>query len=91
MVSLDDPDKNREFAESLGARHVLLSDPLGEAARAYGVTALGGLYARRWTFYIDAEGVIREIDKSVSTKTAGQDIARNLGELAFPKRAAPAP
>jgi peroxiredoxin Q/BCP len=86
MVSLDTPEKNREFAESLEAKHVLLSDPSGEAAKAYGVAGFGGLFARRWTFYIDREGVIRAIDKNVSTATAGQDIARQLAELAFPKR-----
>ena len=32
------------------------------------------------------DGVIREIDQQVSTATAGQDIARKLGELGFPKR-----
>ena len=85
MVSLDDPDKNRQFAESLGAKHVVLSDPEGRAAKAYGVTALGGLYARRWTFYIDPDGAIREIDKDVDVETAGQDIARRLGELGFPR------
>lgn len=84
-MSLDDPERNREFAEALGAQHVVLSDPSGETAKAYGVTALGGLYARRWTFYIDAAGVIREIDKQVDVKTAGQDIARTLHRLAFPK------
>ena len=86
MVSLDDAEKNRAFAESLGAKHVLLSDPGGEAARAYGVAGLAGLFARRWTFYIDREGTIRAIDQNVSTATAGQDIARKLGELGFPKR-----
>ena len=86
MVSLDSPEKNREFASSLGAKHVLLSDPTGVSAKAYGVTALGGLYARRWTFYIDRQGVIRDIDTDVATATAGQDIARKLGELGFPKR-----
>jgi peroxiredoxin Q/BCP len=86
MVSLDAPEKNKEFAEGLGAKHVLLSDPSGEAAKAYGVAGFGGLFAKRWTFYIDKDGVIREIDKSVSTSTAGQDIARKLGELGFPTR-----
>ena len=86
MVSLDDAEKNRAFAASLGAKQVLLSDPTGATAKAYGVTALGGLYARRWTFYIDAEGVLREIDKDVNVETAGQDIARKLGELGVPKR-----
>jgi len=86
MVSLDEPEKNRAFAESLGAKHVLLSDPSGETAKAYGVTALGGLFAKRWTFYIDRDGVIREIDKDVSTASAGQDIARKLDQLGTPKR-----
>jgi len=88
MVSLDSPEKNKEFAEGLQAKHVLLSDPSGETARAYGVTGFGGLFAKRWTFYIDRDGVIREIDKQVSTSTAGQDIAKRLEALQFPKRKA---
>ncbi len=88
MVSLDEPDKNREFAESLGARHVLLSDLGGSVADAYGVTALGGLYARRWTFYIGPDGAIRFIDKDVKTETAGQDIAARLEALGFTRKIA---
>ena len=81
MVSLDDPEKNKEFAESLGAKHVLLSDPSGEAAKAYGVSGFGGLFAKRWTFYIDVSGVIRAIDKNVSTETSGSFVvgSRNSG------------
>jgi peroxiredoxin Q/BCP len=86
MVSLDSPEKNKEFAEGLQAEHVLLSDPTGETARAYGVAGFGGLFAKRWTFYVDRDGVIREIDRKVSTASAGQDIARKLGELGFAKR-----
>jgi peroxiredoxin Q/BCP len=86
MVSLDTPEKNRDFARSLEARHVLLSDPSGETARAYGVAGFAGLFAKRWTFYIDRDGVIREIDRNVATETAGQDIARTLGELGVPRR-----
>ena len=86
MVSLDSPEKNKAFAEGLGAKHVLLSDPTGEAARAYGVAGFAGLFAKRWTFYVDRDGVIREIDENVSTATAGQDIARKLGELGFAKK-----
>ena len=86
MVSLDTPEKNKEFAEGLGAKHVLLSDPTGETAKAYGVVGFAGLFAKRWTFYIDRDGVIREIDKNVSTATAGQDIARKLGEVGFARK-----
>jgi peroxiredoxin Q/BCP len=88
MVSLDTPEKNKEFADGLDAKHVLLSDPTGETAKAYGVAGFASLFAKRWTFYIDEDGVIREIDKNVSTATAGQDIARKLEALGFPKRKA---
>ena len=85
MVSLDSPEKNREFAEGLAAKHVLLSDPEGRVAKAFGVAGLGG-FAKRWTFYVDADGVVRAIDMEVATATAGHDIARKLGELGFPKK-----
>jgi len=35
----------------------------------------------RWTYYIDAEGKILHIDKSVDTNTAGADVAARLKEL----------
>jgi peroxiredoxin Q/BCP len=86
MVSLDDPEKNAEFAASLGAALPVISDPEGIVARDYGVLALGGFYARRWTFYIDVEGRIRAVDKDVSPKSAGADMVRKLAELDFAKR-----
>ncbi len=86
MVSFDPPEKNAEFARSLDSKLVLLSDPNGDAANAFGVSSLGAMYAKRWTFYIDASGAIVAIDKSVNTRSAGPDIARKLGELGYPKR-----
>lgn len=83
MVSLDDAEKNKSFAESLDGNFPLLSDPEKTAAEAYGVLGFAGLYAKRWTFYIDANGVIVYIDKDVDTASAGQDIAKRLGELGF--------
>ena len=65
---------------------MLLSDPDKRVAKDYGVLALGGLYAKRWTFYIDSDGVIREIDKEVRVESAGQDIAEKLDALGFPRR-----
>ena len=85
-MSLDEPEQNRAFAESLGAKLVLLSDPTGLAASAYGVTSFGGRFAKRWTFYIDREGVVRYVDKNVDVSSAGQDIAKRLEALGFPKR-----
>jgi peroxiredoxin Q/BCP len=86
MVSLDDPEKNAEFAKSLSGNFPILSDPEKQVAEAYGVLGFAGLYAKRWTYYIDAEGIIRYIDKDVKTSTAGADIALRLGKLGIPKR-----
>jgi peroxiredoxin Q/BCP len=86
MVSFDPPEKNAEFAKSLNAKLVLLSDEKGDVANLFGVSALGGMYAKRWTYYVDKDGVVRFVDKSVKTATAGKDIAAKLEELGFPKK-----
>jgi len=64
---------------------LVLSDPDGQTAKRFDVIGFGGLYAKRWTFYIDADGILREIDKSVKPQTAGQDIVQKLEALGFPK------
>ena len=86
MVSTDTPEKNAEFGKSLDAGFPVLSDPKGEAARAYGALREGSSYASRWNFYIDPDGIIRKVDKEVSPNSAGQDAVRTLEELGFPRR-----
>ena len=81
MVSLDDPEKNADFAESLSGNFPLLSDPEKKAAKEYGVLGFAGLYAKRWTFYIDAEGVIRYIDQDVDTAATVPCGSQGLDEL----------
>jgi peroxiredoxin Q/BCP len=83
MVSLDSPERNREFAKSVDAKLTLLSDPDGKVAEAYGVLAQSGKYARRWSFLIDPSGVIRRIDREVRPGSYGTDLLRTLGELDF--------
>jgi peroxiredoxin Q/BCP len=85
MVSLDSAEKNQSFAESLDANFPLLSDPGKEVARAYGVLGPLRLFARRTTFFIDKEGVIRHVEKDVDPATHGAQIARILAELGFPR------
>jgi len=41
--------------------------------------------AKRWTFYIDAEGVIQKIDRMVKPLTAGTSLVQNLEELGIPR------
>lgn len=80
-ASIDDPETNRKFAESLELDYPILSDPDKETARAFGVLKALGLYAARHTFYIGADGKILYIDRDVNTNTAGRDIADRLKEL----------
>ena len=42
-------------------------------------------FAKRWSFYVDADGIIIKIDKSVNPRTAGEDLASNLEALGIAK------
>ena len=81
---MDDADTNRKFAESLEADYPILSDPEKKVAAAYGVLGASG-FAARTTFYIGPDGKILDIDRKISVKTAGEDVARKLGELGVKK------
>lgn len=85
-ASVDTPDDNRKFAESLGLDYPLLSDPGRDVAAAYGVVTPERQFANRWTFYIGVDGKILHIEKKVSPATAGQDVAAKLAELGIARR-----
>jgi peroxiredoxin Q/BCP len=76
-ASVDTPEANARFADSLGAGYPILSDPTKTAARAYGVLGASG-FASRWTFYIGADGRILDIDKNVTAATHGRDIVSKV-------------
>jgi len=80
-ASVDDLETNTKFAESLDADFPILADGDKSVAEAYGVLMPEHGLANRWTFYIGADGTILAIDRKVSVKTAGADIAAKLGEL----------
>jgi peroxiredoxin Q/BCP len=79
-ASVDTPETNARFARSLGLDYPILSDPTKTVARAYGVLGASG-YASRWTFYIGADGHIRDIDKKVRASSHGRDLVARLTEL----------
>ena len=72
---------NKAFAESEKADFPLLGDPTKEAAAAYGVLNPERGTAQRWTFYIDKDGTIAYIDKSVKVATSAEDMMARLDEL----------
>lgn len=84
MASVDQPADNKGFAEKNAATFPILSDPDKQMTAAYGVLSERG-YARRWTFYIDKDGIVRMIDQTVDPRTAGQELVENLETLGFEK------
>ena len=81
MISVDDPQTNQEFAESLDSDFPLLSNPTKEVAEAYGVVTAERALPYRWTYIIGGDGKILRIDKEVNPSTAGQDLVRHMTEL----------
>ena len=80
-ASVDTPEENKKFAESLNLDYPILSDPDKSVAKAYGVINPERGFANRWTFYIDKNGVIKEIDKKVIPKQAAPDVASMVEKL----------
>jgi peroxiredoxin Q/BCP len=80
-ASVDTPEYNKKFAESLSVDYPILSDPDKSVAKAYGVLRPDGGVTNRWTFYIDKDGVIKDIDKMVNTKQAAPDAAAKIKAL----------
>jgi thioredoxin-dependent peroxiredoxin len=85
-ASVDKPEKNKQFAESVGADYPILSDPGGTVAREYGVTGSIQKWASRWTFFIGEDGRILFIDRNVHPSTHADDVAAKLKELGVPRR-----
>ena len=86
MVSCDDEQTNKEFAESLDADFPFLSNPDKDVAMAYGVVNAEREVPFRWTYIIGPDGKILRIDKEVNASTAGADLVDHLIDLGVPKR-----
>lgn len=87
MVSVDDADTNRRFAEEHEADFPILSDPNRAVAPAYGVlNSRTPPRANRWTFYIGPDGTIIHIDRAVRAGNAGEDMLAKLAELGVKKK-----
>jgi peroxiredoxin len=67
-ISVDSSYSHHAWSEALGARFPLLADfnPKGAVAQQYGVYNEERGYARRVTFVIDEQGVVRDVIASPS-------------------------
>jgi peroxiredoxin Q/BCP len=84
-ASVDTPEQNKKFAESLSLDYPILSDPNKKVAEEYGVINPERGAAYRWTFYIGKDGKILYIDKNVNVTDHAKDIAKKLDDLGVEK------
>jgi len=65
-VSLDGAEKHKAFAEKYELNFPLVADPDQKLAAAFGVQRLWGLlpFAKRVTFVVDGQGVVRNVISS---------------------------
>lgn len=63
-VSVDSVWANKAFAEKLGLAFPLLSDWKHDVARRYGVYDDANGVARRTTFVVDENGILRHVDQA---------------------------
>ena len=62
-VSVDSSWANKAFREQVGVDFTNLSDTKRDVSRRYGVLNEESGFARRTTFVIDTEGIVRHIDQ----------------------------
>lgn len=80
-LSLDDVNSQAKFHEAQELNFPLLSDPDGSVAGKYDAAMGGRPFAKRITFVIDDEGVLRHIDTKVNVKSHGGDLVELVSRL----------
>ena len=89
MASVDTLEDNTKFAREHNAGFPILADPEKKLTSACDVLFTEGFakgFAKRWTYYVDKDGIIVKIDKDVKPQSAGVDLAKNLETLGFPRK-----
>jgi len=79
-VSTDDVEAHAAFAEEHELPFPLLADPDGAIAARYGVPVTAG-YAKRMTFLIDREGIIRRVFEEVDPGVHADEVLAAIAEL----------
>lgn len=80
-VSADSVESHRAFAEKYGLPFSLLADPEGRIIEAYGVRMPLLGFAKRVTFLIDRQGVVRKVIGEVRAKEHDRQVLALLGNL----------
>ena len=79
-VSVDTVDDQASFVAQYNIPYLHLSDASKDVCRKYAGLNVAGL-ARRSTFIIDKNGIIRKIFRDIDVESHGRQIAQALSEL----------
>lgn len=79
-ISIDTVEDQKKFVTEYGIPYRHLSDPQKETCKKYAGLNLAGL-AKRSTFIIDRQGVIKKIFRNIDVDNHGKEIANFLKEL----------
>lgn len=83
-VSIDSLATQQKFKAEHKLPFDLLADAEGEVAKAYGVRGLMGMMARRVTFVINPEGVVRAVLEDIDTGDHDAQVLRALPAAGLP-------
>lgn len=86
-ISIDSPFANQRFAKEIGVTFPLLSDLNRAVSKKYGILDEERGVARRTTFVIDKEGIIRHIEQGATAIDPSG--ARNACSLLAGKKSSP--
>ncbi|MEM0364964.1 MAG: peroxiredoxin, partial [Candidatus Nitrosocaldus sp.] len=80
-ISSDDLESHKRFAAKYGLNFPLVSDADNSISKMYGVFNEEKGRARRVTFIIDGDGVVRHIMKRVDVKSHADDVIDILNRI----------
>lgn len=80
-ISTDSTKSHKKFAEKYDLNFTLLSDKSKVLCSKCGVTGLTGKTAKRTTFLVDKEGVIRHIWEDVKVSGHAENVLNTIREL----------
>jgi peroxiredoxin Q/BCP len=80
-VSVDTSQSHRAFAEKFHLPFSILADPDRRIIEAYGVKMPLLGFAKRVTFLIDRQGVVRKVIRDIRTKDHDQQVLAFLKEM----------
>ena len=80
-ISTDDVSSLAKFHQEHGLKFTLLSDPNAHVTEAYGVKMPVVNMAKRWTFIVDPDLVIRDINDDVDPALDAKVVAERIQKL----------